>query len=95
MDTKEMWQINIGGQIYEADFEAMTQWILEGSLLPQDKVRLGNLRWIEARKVPALVPIFSALERRIRGPFVTFGTNLESFGDLVSTENTISCGEVS
>jgi hypothetical protein len=59
-DYKEVWQIDAGGQIYEASFEEMTQWIFEGSLLPQDMVKRGNLRWIEARKVPALLKFFNA-----------------------------------
>lgn len=62
-DYKENWQIDVGGQIYEASFEEMTQWIFEGSILPQDMVRRGNLRWIEARKVPALMQFFNAKDR--------------------------------
>lgn len=58
----ETWQIDAGGQIYETNFDEMTQWISEGSLLPQDKVRRGNLRWIEAQKVPALHKFFNAKE---------------------------------
>lgn len=58
----ESWQIEVGGQIYETNFEEMTQWIFEGSLLPQDKVRRGNLRWIEANKVPSLIKFFNAKE---------------------------------
>lgn len=38
----------------------MIVWIREGSLLPQDKVRKGNLRWIEASKVPSLNTFFNA-----------------------------------
>ena len=56
----EMWQIEVGGQIYEADLEEMTLWIAEGSLLPEDKVRRKNLRWIEAQRVPELVSFFNA-----------------------------------
>lgn len=54
----EVWQVDASGEIYETEFEALKQWIAEGSLLPQDKVRRGNLRWIEAQKVPALRAIF-------------------------------------
>src|SRR5687768_7592104 len=67
-DYKEIWQIDAGGQIYEASFEEMTQWIFEDSLLPQDMVRRGNLRWIEARKVPTLMPFFSARENGLPAP---------------------------
>lgn len=55
-----MWQVNVGGQIYEAPFGELSEWIAEGSLQPQDKVRKGNLRWIDAHKVPYLLPFFNA-----------------------------------
>ncbi|MBS1797684.1 MAG: hypothetical protein JSS81_27930 [Acidobacteria bacterium] len=70
-DYQEIWQIDIGGQIYEANFEVLTQWIYEGSLLPQDMVKRGNLRWIEARKVPALLKFFNAKEQGLPPPVVT------------------------
>ncbi len=56
----EIWQVEVGGQIYEAPLAELPEWIGEGSLQPDDKVRKGNLRWIEARKVPTLVPFFNA-----------------------------------
>lgn len=56
----EEWEVEVSGQIYQAAFGELPEWINEGSLLPEDKVRKGNLRWIEARKVPALVPFFNA-----------------------------------
>lgn len=57
---QEMWQIEVGGQIYEANLSEMVDWIAGGSLQPEDKVRKGNLRWIEARKVPTLTRFFNA-----------------------------------
>lgn len=57
---QEMWQIEVGGQIYEANLLEMADWIAGGSLQPEDKVRKGNLRWIEARKVPTLTRFFNA-----------------------------------
>lgn len=59
-NQNDIWQIEVGGQIYEASLGELPDWIGEGSLQPEDKVRKGNLRWIEARKVPALVPFFNA-----------------------------------
>ncbi|MBX3265253.1 MAG: hypothetical protein KF831_00935 [Acidobacteria bacterium] len=56
----ETWQVEVGGTVYEAQFAELPDWISEGSLQPEDKVRRGNLRWIEARKVPQLVPFFNA-----------------------------------
>lgn len=56
----EIWHVDAGGQIYETNFDEMTTWIAEGALLRQDKVRRGNLRWIEAQKVPSLISFFNA-----------------------------------
>lgn len=69
-DFQEVWQVDVGTQVYEATFEVLTQWIDEGSLLPQDKVRRGNLRWIEARRVPALMPFFNSKESGAQVPVV-------------------------
>ena len=54
----EIWQVEVNAQVYEASFGDLTQWIADGALQPDDKVRRGNLRWIEARKVPGLATHF-------------------------------------
>ncbi len=59
-EANEAWQVEVNGTIYDAPFSELPDWIDGGSLLPEDKVRKGNLRWIEARRVPALVPFFNA-----------------------------------
>lgn len=59
-NLQERWEVEAGGQIYAAAFGELPEWIGEGSLLPGDKVRKGNLRWIEASKVPYLIPFFNA-----------------------------------
>lgn len=69
-DFQEVWQADVLGQIYETNFAEMAQWIAEGALMPDDKVRRGNLRWLEAGKVPALVPFFNAKEQGIEPPQV-------------------------
>jgi hypothetical protein len=85
MNTQEIWQVEVGGQIYEANFEELAQWIAEGALLPHDKVRRGNLRWISAEKVPALYGFFNAKELGIAPPVVTTST-----GDAAATAETNS-----
>ncbi len=60
--TQEKWQVEANGSIYDTSFVEMTSWIDQGSLFRQDKVRKGNLRWIEAGKVPSLVAVFNAKE---------------------------------
>ncbi|MEP6903315.1 MAG: hypothetical protein ABJA66_16425 [Actinomycetota bacterium] len=77
-DFQEVWQIDVGGQIYEANFEIVTQWIFEGSLLPQDLVKRGNLRWIEAKKVPALLNFFNAKAQGMPPPVFASTTNGQS-----------------
>ncbi|HEX6124412.1 MAG TPA: hypothetical protein VFZ23_03490 [Pyrinomonadaceae bacterium] len=73
-NPNEIWQVEVGGQVYEAPFGELGIWIDEGSLQPGDKVRKGNLRWIEARRVPSLVPFFNAKERGLPLPMVVSTT---------------------
>ncbi len=56
------WQVETGGQVYDASLDEMQAWIADGSLLRIDRVRKGNLRWIEAGKVPQLVEFFNTKE---------------------------------
>jgi hypothetical protein len=74
-DFQEVWQIDVGGQVYEANFEVVANWIFEGALLPQDLVKRGNLRWIEAQKVPVLLQFFNAKEQGMPPPVFASMTN--------------------
>ena len=56
-NIQKTWQIEVQGQIYEADLEELKQWITEGSVLHSDKERSGSLRWLPAEKVPALADV--------------------------------------
>lgn len=79
MNPNEIWQVDVGGQVYEASLAELTQWITEGSLLPQDRVRRGNLRWLDAIKVPTLYGFFNAKELGIAPPpLITTSTNTEA-----------------
>lgn len=62
----DFWQAEVLGQVYDTNFAAITGWISEGAIQPSDKVRRGNLRWINAGKVPAFIPFFNARENGIR-----------------------------
>lgn len=73
--ANEIWQVEVNGIIYEAPFFELGDWIDGGSLLPDDKVRRGNLRWIEAKKVPSLVPFFNAKAQGLPMPVVISTTN--------------------
>lgn len=73
----EIWQTSVNGEIYETDFTGLVGWIADGALLPQDKVRRGNLRWIEADKVPSLHRFFNAKELESTNQIVT-STNIHN-----------------
>ncbi|MDH3493474.1 MAG: hypothetical protein OEM82_07990, partial [Acidobacteriota bacterium] len=59
-NPNEQWQVEVNGEIYDSTFAELTVWIAERSLLPDDKVRRGNLRWLQAGRVPPLKPFFEA-----------------------------------
>ena len=61
-NTQELWQVEANGTVFDTNFAEMTSWIDNGSLARSDKVRKGNLRWIEAGKVPSLMSVFNAKE---------------------------------
>ena len=73
--TNEKWQVEVAGQIYDATFGELGDWIGEGALQPEDKVRKGNLRWIKAHKVPGLVTFFNAKARGEAMPVVVTHAN--------------------
>ncbi|REJ78437.1 MAG: hypothetical protein DWQ47_03010 [Acidobacteria bacterium] len=59
-NPEEAWQVDVNGQVYDTTFGELPTWIADNALLETDKVRRGELRWLEAGKVPALVPFFNA-----------------------------------
>lgn len=77
-NVNELWQAEVNGQIYEASFEELTQWITEGALLPNDKVRRGNLRWIEANKVPSLYGFFNSVTLGVNQTIVQTNESVHS-----------------
>ncbi|MEO7507611.1 MAG: DUF4013 domain-containing protein [Pyrinomonadaceae bacterium] len=54
----DVWQVMVNGQVYESDYDGLIEWVAEGSFLLTDKVKKGNLNWIEAGKVPVLRRLF-------------------------------------
>src|SRR5262250_134527 len=55
----EMWRVSTYEGVFETDFQTLQQWIVEGCVLPTDKVSKGNLSWIEAGRVPKLKGAFN------------------------------------
>ncbi len=70
IQPQEIWHIDVNGEIYEAEFAELAEWISQSSLHATDKVRRGNLRWLEAGKVPALKEFFDAKENGTDPPYV-------------------------
>ena len=92
--SNEIWQAEVLGQIYETNLEELTQWISEGALIPDDKVRRGNLRWLEAGKVPLLMPFFNAKAHGFEPPNIQTSTvNAGNFS--AQTENFQSAADFS
>ena len=89
-DPHEVWQVEVGGQVYEAAFFELGEWIGEGALHPEDKVRKGNLRWIEARRVPSLVPFFNAKQKGLPLPVIVSTTDASAITpapEVISTSH--------
>src|ERR1043165_1784994 len=54
----EVWRVSTVEGIFETDLDTLKQWIVEGCVLPTDKVSKGNLSWIEAGLSPKLKGAF-------------------------------------
>ena len=58
----EMWRVSTIEGVFETDLETLKQWIVEGCVLPTDKVSKGNLRIrIDAGRVPKLKGAFEGV----------------------------------
>jgi len=55
----EQWRVSTYEGVFETDLETLKQWILEGAVLPTDKVSKGSLNWIDAGRVPKLRGAFN------------------------------------
>lgn len=86
----EIWQVDVNGTIYEAPFYELGEWIGGGSLLPDDKVRKGNLRWIEAKRVPTLVPFFNAKDKGMPMPVVVTTTEAPVAADVTESVEAVT-----
>lgn len=60
---EDEWQVESGDRVFSTSLSDMSTRIRDGSLLRIDRVRNGNLRWIEAGKVPSLAELFDAKDR--------------------------------
>ena len=74
----EVWRVSTIEGDFQTDLETLKQWIVEGCVLPTDKVSKGNLSWIEAGRVPKLKGAFSGESTSAPNPKVSFETFVES-----------------
>ncbi|CAN5235560.1 hypothetical protein BH20ACI1_BH20ACI1_25220 [soil metagenome] len=56
----EVLQPEISSQIQKATSEELKNWIKDGKLKPNHQVRIKNLNWIEAHKIPAFQALFES-----------------------------------
>jgi hypothetical protein len=85
INPNESWQVDVNGEVFETNFQGLVDWISEGSLLRVDKVRRGNLRWLEAGKIPLLYGFFNAKDLGQPMPQIQFST---AAGETPTTEIT-------
>ncbi len=57
----EVLQPEISGQIQQITSHELKNWILEGKLKPNHQVRIKNLSWMEAHKIPAFQSLFETV----------------------------------
>ncbi len=87
----ENWQVEVKGQIYETNFEELTEWISEGALLRGDRVRRGNLRWLEAGRIPKLISFFNAKDQNLPAPVIPSTSEGENAkGPEIAPENSFT-----
>jgi len=55
----EVWRVSTVEGVFETDLETLRQWILEGCVLPTDKVCKGSHNWIDAGRAPMLRSAFA------------------------------------
>lgn len=78
--VQDIWQVEANGSTFDGTIEDLAAWISDGSVLRIDRVRKGNLRWIEAGKVPALLEFFNAKDASEPPPPVITTTKREVLG---------------
>jgi hypothetical protein len=81
----ELWRVSTVEGVFETDLETLKQWIIEGCVLPTDKVSKGNLSWIDAGRVPKLKGAFNGETRPAPQPvnnsFEAFVESSSAYGN--------------
>src|SRR6185369_6754139 len=84
----EVWRVSTVEGVFETDLETLKQWIVEGCVLPTDKVSKGNLSWIEAGRVPKLKSAFNpdAGRQTVTTSFEAFVESNPAYGPTSAIE---------
>ncbi|MCO5332588.1 MAG: hypothetical protein M9893_00975 [Pyrinomonadaceae bacterium] len=91
-DPQTSWEVEVGGVVSVATLDELKEKIAAGTILPIDRVKKGNLRWIEAGKVPALLSFFNAAGiNDASGPTITETSSRKTTGNLETSAGT-TCG---
>ncbi|MEZ5425723.1 MAG: DUF4013 domain-containing protein [Pyrinomonadaceae bacterium] len=90
MNEAEVWQVEVNGQIYQTNIDELVQWIYEGAVIREDKVRRGNLRWLEAGKVPKLVTFFNNKDQNIIPPNISANVSQPEVEPEATDSNPVS-----
>ena len=86
LNFNESWQIEINGHISDSNFEELTHKIAEGSLTKEDRVRCGQLGWMNAGKVPSLSSFFNARAKQLSSSVVVSTNAVQSTAPSVTTQ---------
>lgn len=82
---EEVWQAEIDGSVRSLVFNELAGLIASGIIAPTDKVRRGNLRWLEAGRVPSLAGYFTGAAKPLPdGPAVERNTDVPVITSLMS-----------
>ena len=87
----EVWRVSTPEGIFETDLETLKQWIIEGCVLPTDKVSKGNLSWIDAGRVPKLKGAFAGEVTPVAEPVEAPATTCVEPATLPSPQITTAC----
>jgi len=60
----EVLQPEISGKIQQTTSEELKSWIMEGKLKPNHQVRIKNLSWMEAQKIPSFQALFESVKQK-------------------------------
>jgi len=88
----EVLQPEISGEIQKATSEQLKTWIKDGKLKPNHQVRVKNLPWMEAQKIPSFQTLFESLKNEAEDQSNDFD-NLSSSKTSASKLNELESDE--